>query len=276
MIMEELLANPAVQAAAVPFIAALVIGLLLKPVGWYWAGLGVIAGFYASVSLITGFEFTPLTSTRKLVLIGMCAAAVGLALDYLAPKPRQLYPLLAVLGGGAVLWVIWPPLLRMAGAALWMHGVGSIVYVVWILLAFEGLRNRALRAAAALMSLGLGTGIAALTGASALLGQLGSALAAGTGAFLLLGIFKKTLPVGLLMLLPAALLSGLIGVSAMTYAKLPWHSLLALAVIPLLARIPLPQKLPLWGQAAALVTLTLPAAAGAIYLVWQEAGAPPM
>lgn len=274
--MDELLANPAVQAAGVPFIAALVVGLLLRPVGWYWAGLAVIAGFYASVSLITGFEFTPLTSTRKLVLIGMCAAAVGLALDYLAAKPRQLYPLLAVLGGGTVLWVIWPPLMRMEGAALWMYGAGSIAYVVWILLALEGLRNRALRADAALMSLALGTGIAALMGASALLGQLASALAAATGAFLLLSIFKKTLPVGLLMLLPAALLSGLIGISAMTYAKLPWYSLLALATIPLLARIPLPQKLPLWGQAAALVALTLPAAAGAIYLVWREAGAPPM
>lgn len=274
--MDELLANPAVQAAVMPFIAALVVGLLLRPVGWYWAGLAVIVGFYASVSLITGFEFTPLTSTRKLVLIGMCAAAVGLALDYLAAKPRQLYPLLAVLGGGTVLWLIWSPLIRMESPALWMHGAGSIAYVVWILLAFEGLRSRALRADAALMSLGLGTGIAALMGASALLGQLASALAAATGALLLLSIFKKTLPVGLLMLLPAALLSGLIGISAVTYAKLPWVSLLALATIPLLARIPLPQKLPLWGQAAALVTLTLPAAAGAIYLVWREAGAPPM
>ena len=274
--MDELLANPAVQAAIVPFIAALVAGLILKPVGWYWAGLAVITGFYASVSLITGFEFTPLTSTRKLVLIGMCAAVVGLMLDYLAPKPRQLYPVLAVLGGGAILWMIWPPLMRMHGASLWIHGVGSVAYVVWILWATESLRSRALRANAALMTLGLGTGIAALMGASALLGQLASALAAATGAFLLLSLFKKTLPVGLLMLLPAALLSGLIGISAMTYAKLPWYSLLALAAIPLLARLPLPKQLPLWGQAVALVLVTLPAAAGAIYLVWREAGAPPM
>lgn len=274
--MNELLANPAVQAAIVPFIAAFGAGLLLRPVGWYWAGLSVIVGFYASVSLITGFEFTPLTSTRKLVLIGMCAAGAGLALDYLAPKPRQLYTLLGVLAAGTVLWVTWPPLMRMEGAALWMHGAGTIAYVAWMLLAFEGLRNRALRADAALMSLGLGTGIAALMGASALLGQLASALGAATGAFLLLSIFKKILPVGLLMLLPAALLSSLIGISAMTYAKLPWYSLLVLATIPLLARIPLPKKLPLWGQATALVTLTLPAAAGAIYLVWREAGAPPM
>ncbi len=274
--MNTLLANPAVQAAIVPFIAALVVGLLLKPVGWYWAGLAVIAGFYASASLIIGFEFTPLTSTRKLVLIGMCAAIAGLVLDYFAPKPRQLYPLLAVLGGSAVLWVIWPPLMRMNGVTLWMYGAGSVAYVTWILLSLEGLRNRALRADVAAMTLGLGTGIAALMGASALLGQLASALAAATGAFLLLSIFKKTLPIGLLMLLPAALLSGLIGISAMTYAKLPWYSLLALAAIPLLARIPLPKKLPLWSQAIALVILTLPAAAGAIYLVWREAGAPPM
>ncbi len=274
--MDALLANPAVQAAIVPFIAALVVGLLLKPVGWYWAGLAVIAGFYASVSLITGFEFTPLTSTRKLVLIGICAAIAGLVLDYFAPKPRQLYPLLAVLGGSAVLWVIWPPLMRMNGVVLWMYGAGSVAYVIWTLLSLESLRNRALRADVAVTTLGLGTGIAALMGASALLGQLASALAAATGAFLLLSIFKKTLPVGLLMLLPAALLSGLIGVNAMTYAKLPWHSLLALAAIPLLARIPLPKKLPLWGQATTLMMLTLPAAAGAIYLVWREAGAPPM
>ena len=274
--MDELLANPAVQAAIVPFIAALVIGLLLRPVGWYWAGLAVIAGFYASVSLITGFEFTPLTSTRKLVLIGMSAAAVGLALDYLAPKPRQLYPLLALLGGGTLLWLIWPPLMRMEGAALWTHGAGSMAYVIGIVLSLENLRSRPLRATAAAMTLGLGTGIAALMGASALLGQLASALAAATGAFLLLSVFRKTLPIGLLMLLPVALLNGLTGISAMTYAKLPWVSLLALAAIPLLAHLPLPRKLPLWGQAVALVIFTLPAAAGAVYLAWREAGAPPM
>lgn len=274
--MDELLLNPVFQAAIAPFAVALVAGFLLKYAGWHWAGLAVVLGFYASVSLITGFEFTPLTSTRKIILLGMIAAGVGLALDLLNLKQRYLLPLLAVLGAGALLWVIWPPLMRMEGAEKWLYGIGGSAYVAWLLASLEGLRSRALRADAALFNLAMGTGLAAVMGASALLGQLASALAAAIGAFLLLSSFKKTLPVGFIMLLPVALIAGLIGVGALIYAKLPWYCLPILAAIPLLARIPLPGKPPLWGQALALVLMTLPGAAGAIYVAWKIAGAPPM
>lgn len=274
--MDELLQNPVFQAAIVPFAIALAAGFLLKYAGWQWAGLSVVLGFYAGVSLITGFEFTPLTSTRKIILLGMIAAGVGLVLDLLNLKQRHLAPLLVILGAGALLWVIWPPLMRMEGAEKWIYGMGGIAYVGWLLASMEGLRSRALRADTALLNLGLGTGLAAVMGASALLGQLASALAAAIGAFLLLSALKKTLPVGFVMLLPAALLGGLIGVSALVYAKLPWYCLPILATIPLLARLPLPKKLPLWGQALALVLMTLPGAAGAVYVAWKIAGAPPM
>ncbi len=274
--MDELLANPAFQAAVTPFFVALIAGFLLKYVGWYWAGLAVMLGFYASVSLVTGFEFTPLTSTRKVVLLGMIAVVVGLALDFFTIKRQYLLSLLAIIGAAALLWVIWPPLMRMEGQLFWLNSAGGIAYVVWLMLSLEGLRNRALRADAATLTLSLGTGIAVLIGASALLGQLASALAAALGAFLLLSVMKKTLPVGFVMMLPVTLLSGLIGMSGLVYAKLPWYCLPILALIPLLARIPLPKRLPLWGQALALVAVTSPAAAGAIYMAWKIAGAPPL
>lgn len=275
-IMDELLANPAFQAAIAPFFAALVAGFLLKYAGWYWAGLAVMLGFYASVSLVTGFELTPLTSTRKVVVLGMIAVAAGLLLDLFNLKRQYLLPLLASAGTAALLWVIWPPLMRMEGQSFWLYAAGGSAYVIWLMLSLESLRSRALRADAAAMTLSLGTGIAALIGASALLGQLGSALAAALGAFLLLSVMKKTLPVGFVMILPVTLLSGLIGMSGLVYAKLPWYSLPSLALIPLLARIPLPKRLPLWGQALALLAATAPAAMGAIYMAWRIAGAPPM
>jgi len=59
-------------------------------------------------------------------------------------------------------------------------------------------------------------------------------------------------------------------------AELPWYVLPVLAVIPVVAKIPLPAKQGLWLQSALLSAATLTCAAGAVYLTWRVAGAPPL
>ena len=126
------------------------------------------------------------------------------------------------------------------------------------------------------MALGLGTGGSALLGASALLGQFGLALGAAASAYLLLQtITNSRLPCGRSFTLPLSLIAGLIGCLTVLTAQLPWYALFMLAIIPLAAKIPVPEKMGLWLQSLLLSIATLTCAAGAIYLTWYVAGAPP-
>jgi hypothetical protein len=59
-------------------------------------------------------------------------------------------------------------------------------------------------------------------------------------------------------------------------AQLPWYALPLLAAIPLAAKIPMPEKQPMWVQSLLLSFVVLACAAGAIYLTWRVAGAPPV
>jgi hypothetical protein len=125
--------------------------------------------------------------------------------------------------------------------------------------------------------LGLGTGGAALLGASALLGQFGLALGSAASAYLLIQmISNRPLPCGRSYTLPLSLISGLTGSLAVLTAELPWYALAPLAAIPLLAKIPVSEKSALWLQSLLLSIASLACAAGAVYLTWRVAGAPPI
>ena len=63
---------------------------------------------------------------------------------------------------------------------------------------------------------------------------------------------------------------GLVAAGAMMLAELPWFALPVLALVPLAAVIPLPQKLPVWGEAILSSFLTGIPAAAACYLVWHS------
>ena len=67
--MEQLLSRPEMQSAVVPFVIALVVYLGLRKLtttAWLWA---MFAAFVASALLINGFTLTPLTGTRKIILL---------------------------------------------------------------------------------------------------------------------------------------------------------------------------------------------------------------
>lgn len=273
--MDTLLTNPLVQSAVVPFFVSLMVALILRPHGWYWAGLAALAGFAASLYLITGFELFPLRADRKIVLIGCGAAALGLLLDLL-PWRRFVPGMLFVAGCAAAVWLLWPRLNVGEPWQFWLLAGGGVLYAGWLVAASEGIKDKPLPADTMLFALALGTGVSALLGATALYGQLGSAIAAAVGARLLLQLFGKPAAAGAVMVVPLVAVTALLGVGAMVYSKLPWYALALLALVPLLARLPLPRRWPAVAQLLLSVVVTGSAAAAAIYLTWRETGAPPI
>lgn len=274
--MEVWLAHPAVQSGGIPFVAALVWGLVFFRLGWYWTGLGLAAGFYASAYFAPGLEFTPLTSTRKILLLGLAAAALGLVLDLLPRMRKAATVIVALAGAAALTWIVWPQLMRENSVVTWPVALGCAVYVAWLAAATESLRDRPAAAASAAVALGFGTGACALFGASAMLGQIGFALAAAAGAMWLVVVFARKAELGSVFCLPAGVLAGLIGAGAAVFSKLPWYSLPVLALVPLLARVPLAKGASRLMQGFVYVLVCGVAAASAGVIAWRVAGAPPL
>ena len=273
--MDALLNNPLFQSALLPFVVSLVVAVILRPHGWVWAGLSAVAGFAASVYLITDFRFFPLSSHRNILLLGGGAVVLGMLLDML--PWRLITPgLLFAAAVAATLWVIWPRFRAFDGWQLWALVIAGPAYVAWLVVASEGLRQKALQADSLVFALGLGTGLSALLGATALYGQLGSAIAAAVGARLLMQLFGKPVVAGSIMLLPLVVVLALLGLGAVVYAKLPWYSLLLLALVPVMARVPLPANMPRLLHIVLSVLITLVPAALAVFLTWREVGAPPL
>lgn len=270
--MDQLLSDPLVQSAAVPLVTALVSGVLLYRIGWFWAGLSVPLGFYASAWLVTGMQLLPLTSTHKILLLGFVAAIAGLALDGYRGRRRFAPWLLFVAGAAAALWIVWPVVARREGWRSWSLAAGAGLYVGWLMAASAGLRSRPLGAAAMVLSLALGTAVCAVFGASTLLGQLAASIAAAAGAYLLLALLWPRPRAGSTLVTPAVLLCGLLGLSGCVYARLPWHSAAVLAAVPLLARTPLGRGRNAWVTVALQLLLTLPAAGLAILVARHIAG----
>jgi len=270
--MNDFLNHPAVQGGAAPFVVALIVALALGRVRL--GGLAVIAAFCTAVYLISGFDFTPLTATRKIVLLALAAPVIGILVDF-AFKPTRLgTATLALAAGLATLWVFWPVLQQKDPKMALLMGGGAVVCIAWLVgFSLAALSAHPVRAGAACLGLGIGVGVSAVLSASALYGQYGISLGAAGGAFLLPQMLSgKKYEAGATFMLPLALTAGLLAAATLILAQLPWYSLLALAFIPLAAGLPAPEKSPLWIQAVAVSACTLAVAAAAIGLAWQSAG----
>jgi hypothetical protein len=268
----DILTHPAVQGGVAPFVAALIVALVLGRVRL--GGLSVVAAFCVAVYLISGFGFVPLTATRKIVLLALAAPVVGILFDF-AFKPSRLgSAILGLAAGAATLWVFWPVLQQKDLDIALLMGGGAAVCVAWLVgFSLAALSAHPVRAGAAGLGLGIGVGVSAVYAASALYGQYGISLAAAAGAFLLPQMLSgKRYAAGATFVLPLALTGGLVAAATLILAQLPWYSLLALAFIPLAARLPAPERFPLWIQAVAVSACTLAVAAAAIGLAWQSAG----
>ncbi|BBJ22376.1 hypothetical protein [Candidatus Nitrotoga sp. AM1P] len=270
--MQELLDHPAVQGGLAPFVIALIVAELLQRLRL--SGLAIIAGFAITVYLVSGFSFEPLTSARKIVLLGLLSALLALTLLQFNWRPLRL--ILTIAGGIATVWMALRILQQQDMTHMLLWSGGCALYVGWLIFWMDTLHESPVRAGSAGMALGLGTGGSALLGASALLGQFGLALGAAASAYLLLqAISNSRLPCGRSFTLPLSLIAGLTGCLAVLTAQLPWYALTVLAGIPLAAKIPVSEKMGLWLQSLLLSIATLACAAGATYITWYVAGAPP-
>ena len=267
--MQALLNHPAVQAGFAPFLAALITAELFQRVKL--SGLAIIAGFAVTVYLASTFSIDPLTASRKIVLLGLVAAALGLLLSLM--RLSWFSFLLPVLGGATAVWVVVRILQQHPPQTALLWGAGCAAYVAILVWSMDKIEDDPLRSASAATALGMGTGAAALVGASALLGQFGLALGSAAAAHLLIQMASnRTLPAGRIFTLPLALIAGLTGCVAVLSAQLPWYALPILAAIPVTAwLVPLPKQ-SLRIQIVLLTLLTFGIAGGAVFATWRAAG----
>jgi hypothetical protein len=271
--MQEWLNNPAVQGGVAPFVAALIVAELLQRLRL--SGLAIIAGFASMVYLASDFSFEPLTASRKIVLLGLLSAAAALPL--MPFNARWLRWALALAGAAAAVWVAQRILAQQETQPMLLSGAASALYLAWLVYWMDSLNDNSVRAGSAGLALGLGTGAAALFGASGLLGQFGLALGAAAGAYLLIQMLTNArLPCGRSFTLPLAIIAGLTGCLAVLTAQLPWYALPLLGLIPLAAKIPAFEKQALWIQSILLSIVPMACAAAAVYLTWRVAGDIPL
>jgi hypothetical protein len=175
-----------------------------------------------------------------------------------------------------VAWTFWPVLQQKPAQEAWLlGGVAALCtgFLVWSSLRW--LVDDGIRVGAAGLGLGLGVGIAAIFSASATYGLYGIALGAGAGGFLLPQMLAgRKWFAGVSFTLTLMLLGGLVGAGAMILADLPWYSLASLALVPLAARAPGPERGPVWIQALVFSSYSLVVAAVACYLAWPAAQQP--
>jgi len=266
---DDFLSHPAVQGGVAPFVVALVVALLLGPLRL--GGLAALAGFLTAMYFVFGFQLTPLTATRKIMLLAIAAPVIGILADFAFKPTRFGAAILALAAAAAALWAFWPVLAQRPAAEAWVLG-GSAALTLAFLVGFAQLylAEDAVRAGAAALALGLGTGVAAILAATAAYGMLAIALAAGAGAFLLPQMIAgKKAFAGVTFTLTAMLVGGLIAAGAMILARLPWYSLLALALVPIGARLPVPRNAPVWLQAVLLSLFGFIIGAAACVSVWK-------
>lgn len=270
--MQEFLAHPAVQAGVAPFVVALVVASLLHRLRL--GGLAITAAFLTTAYLLVGFTFTPLTATRKILLLAMAVPVVGLLIDF-AFKPNRLGSVILATGAAAAaLWVFWPVLAQKDPVNGWIMGasaLGSVAFMAGF--AQMWLSEEPVHAGAAGVALGIGLGTTGILGASATYSSFGIALAAGSGAFLLPMMIKgKESFAGTTFTLPLTVTAGLTAGAAMILARMPWYVVIVLALVPVAARLPAPKRAPVWLQATICSLYAFAAAAAATALAWQAAG----
>jgi hypothetical protein len=240
--MQQILDRPEFQSAVLPFVAALACYLGLRRFSsgaWPWA---LAAAFALVACLINGFSVTPLTGTRKIILLVLAASIAAALLPGLLQQARVQRALSALFGVAALLWVFGAVVARMQPMSIALFACGSAALLAWLLWSFDRLVDNPARLHGAAFTLLLGVGLAAVAGASALLGQLALGLSAAVGGlflgWVLTGSSPKTLQGGAaLAALPYALAPTLFGLAAATFARLPWYALPALAAIPLAAAL---------------------------------------
>jgi hypothetical protein len=248
--MNELLNNPAVQGGVAPFVVALTAAALLYRSRLL--GLAISAGLVVLIALAIGFSFESLTATRKLVLlVGLASLFVlGLEMARVAPLPAARAAVAAVMGLGAV-WVVLRLLQQQEeiSRAVFL-GAAAALYLAFLVDSSNAIGNDSVRAASAALFLGLGSGVLALLGGSALLALVGIAAGASAGAALLIQMITgRRAPSGWTLALPAATAAGLVVLLSTFTGELRWFCLLPLLAVPWVTRLVPAGDRPVWISA---------------------------
>lgn len=266
--MPTLFDDPMFQAGIAPFVVAALVAALLGRTRA--SGLGIVAALVTTLLLTTGISFTPLSASRKALLLVLLAPAVALAVDLLlAQAPRYLPWLVSAAVGLASVWVFQSVLAQREGAAAWALGAGVAVFVALLVGLTLRLRGDSVAGSAGALGLGLAVGVSALLSAS--IGNLmnGIALAAGAGALLLWQfITGRATPAGWTLTLSAGTAAALFAAVTFVLAELPWPALPLLLLVPVVAALPLFDKRPARTRIALVAMSSVLAAAPAVLAAW--------
>lgn len=237
--MSTLFDDPMFQAGIAPFVVAALVAALLGRTRA--SGLAIAAALVTTLVLTTGISFTPLSASRKALLLVLLAPAVALALDALAAQAPRFVPwLIAAVVGLAGVWVFQSVLSQREGAAAWALGSGVALFVFLLVGLTLRVRDDNVAGSACALGLGIAVGVSAVLSAS--IGNLmnGIALAAGAGALLAwqFGIGRAT-PAGWTPGLTAGTAAAFFAASTFVLAELPWTALALLLLVPVVASLPL-------------------------------------
>lgn len=266
--MDELLQNPAVQGGLAPFIVALALAAALARTRLL--ALAQLGGFLAVVALVIGFSFESLTAVKKLVLVALASGAAVLALESGDPEPSlaKRTVLLAALAAGCI-WMLWRPLAQQAAWPAALAALLAVAYTLTLVEATLRVGIDPVRGSVAGLMLGLGTGLLAVLGASAVLGLVGIAAGASAGATLLVQMVRgRPAASGATISLPASAIAALAGVLAVVTASLPWYCLIPALAVPVATRLAPHSVRPLWLRALLSAASALLPMLAAIGLAW--------
>ncbi|MGZ5196222.1 MAG: hypothetical protein ACXWB8_12355 [Ramlibacter sp.] len=272
--MDELLANPAVQAGVAPFVVALVFSAALFRSRLL--GLAMVAAFATAVALTVGYSFESLTAVRKLILVGLASGVVVLAIELPgAPASARMRAGLALAIGAAAVWVVWRVLQQQEATKIALYGAGVALFTAALLESSSRAAADVIGGVVTSLMLGLAAGALAVLGASALLGQIGISSAAGAGAVLVVqAIAGRRSPSGWTIVLPGTIIAALVLLLAVFTGSLPWYCLLPTLAIPWATRVFAPGRCGIWFTAAVTGLAAVIPAGIAIGLAWFGVASP--
>jgi hypothetical protein len=271
---QDFLAHPAVQGGIAPLLVALAFGAAFARSRFAW--LAVVAGYATAVGLATGIAFSPLTAGRKLTLVVLLSALVGLVADRWPPTARGFVATLAIASAIVAPWVFVSVLAQREGASGYLAAIAIGLFVAASVYGVTRMRHDGLRIGAAGLALGLATGILGVLSAS--IGYLlaGIAVAAAAGAMLLVQVgIARSIAAGFTGALPIGLGTALFAAGTVMLAELRWYLVPLLLLVPAAAALPVPQSAPHIARAALLALYAVAAAAVPILAAWLAARGSP-
>ena len=232
----------------------------------------IVGGYATMIALTTGFQFSPLTASRKILLMGLIVPVIGVAADLIPRPSRAIAAVFALAAGLASIWALASVLRQQEGSAPYVAAAGIAVFGFVLTALVLALRDDGLRTGAAGLGLGLATGVAAVLSASIGFLLAGIAVAAAAGALLLVQvIFSRNIAARFTGALSIAILTSLFAAGSLMLAQLPWYALPLLLLVPLAAMLPTSKRMPLIARAALLAFCSLVAAIFPIAAAWYAA-----